>query len=103
MSAWTRFRTRVANSTTAKRLARIYVIAFAGVALPGSLGWLHQLTEWSSSEGQRPFPDAHSLAFLGVSAVVAGGVAVLNGLVLALEDYTGKAIGRDVPPPPPNP
>ena len=44
---------------------------------------------------QRPFPDATSLAYLGVSAIVAGVVATVNLLWNALEDAWGKGLLRD--------
>lgn len=81
-------------SDSAKRVYRTFVIAFVGVSVPGLFGWLNGLTEWARSEGQAPFPDAHSLAFLGVSAIVAGCVAVVNLLVVGLEDATGKRVMR---------
>lgn len=83
-----------------KRVIRTFVIAFAGVAIPGSLSWLNDLTAWASSEGQMPFPDAHSLAFLGVCSVIAGFVALLNLIVISLENATGKGVLRTVPPRP---
>lgn len=88
-----KFRTWLA-SDSAKRVYRTFVIAFVGVSVPGLFGWLNGLTEWARSEGQAPFPDAHSLAFLGVSAIVAGCVAVVNLLVVGLEDATGKRVMR---------
>lgn len=80
----------------AQRVARTFAYAFLGVLVPGALGWLHGLTEWAQSEGQAAFPDAMSLAYLGVSAIVAGSVALVNGLGIWLENVTGKAPGREI-------
>lgn len=81
-----------------RRAVRTFLIATLALFLPGLLGWLNALTEWARSEGQRPFPDGHGLAYLGVSAIVAGVIAVVNLLVNAVEDATGKGILRAVPP-----
>jgi uncharacterized membrane protein YidH (DUF202 family) len=82
-----------------RRVARTFLFAFVGLLLPGLLGWLNALTEWAGAEGQRPFPDATSLAYLAVSAIVAGVIAVVNLLVVGVEDLTGHGLLRDVPPP----
>lgn len=89
-------------SDSLKRVARTFVIAFVGVALPGALSWLHNLTTWANDGGQTAFPDAKSLAFLGISAIIAGFIAALNLIVVLIEDATGVGIGRQVPPTPPN-
>lgn len=87
-----------------RRVARTFVIALVGILLPGVFGWLNALTEWARAEGQRPFPDATSLAYLGVSAIVAGFIAVLNLIVVGLEDASGHGILRTPPvkPTPPD-
>ena len=89
---------RLWASDGARRVVRTFLFAFLGVCLPGLLGWLNALTEWARSEGQAPFPDARSLAFLGVAAIVAGSIAVVNALVVWLEDATGHGILRKPPP-----
>jgi hypothetical protein len=76
------------------RVLRTFVYAFLGLAIPGLLGWLHDLTEWANSQGQSPFPDAHSLAFIGVAAISAGSIAVINALGIWLENATGRAVLR---------
>lgn len=80
---------------SARRVIRTFLVAFLGVALPGAFGWLNALTEWARNNGQTPFPDARSLAFLGVAAIVAGVIALLNLLLVWVEDATGKGILRD--------
>lgn len=86
------------SSNSLKRVARTFVIAFLGIFLPGALGFLHGLTDWAGSQGQTPFPDMHSLAFVAVAAIVAGLIALLNLIVVWLEDATGKGLLRNVAP-----
>jgi DNA-binding transcriptional LysR family regulator len=80
---------------------RTFVITFAGLFVPGLLGWLNDLTAWAGSNGQRPFPDAHNLSYLLVSAVAAGAVTVVNALWLIAENASGKGLLRTPPTPPP--
>lgn len=87
------------SSSSLKRAARTFLQAFVGLMVPGLLGWLNDLTAWARDEGQRPFPDATSLAYLGVSAIVAGIIAVVALLQNGIEDATGVALLRKVPPP----
>jgi hypothetical protein len=86
------------SSNSLKRVARTFVIAFLGIFLPGALGFLHGLTEWASSQGQTPFPDMHSLAYVAVAAIVAGCIALVNLIVVWFEDATGKGLLRNVAP-----
>lgn len=83
------------RSDSAKRVYRTFVIAFAAIFVPGALGWLNGLTDWARSEGQAPFPDARSLAFVGVAAIVAGVIAAFNLVVVWLEDATGTRVLRN--------
>lgn len=78
-----------------RRAIRTFLITTLALFVPGLLGWLNALTEWAASEGQRPFPDGTSLAYLGVSAIVAGVVAVVNLLWNAVEDASGRGVLRD--------
>ena len=78
-----------------RRTVRTFFITTLALFVPGLLGWLNELTQWAGSEGQRPFPDGTSLAYLGVSAIVAGVVAVVNLLWNAVEDATGRGVLRD--------
>lgn len=78
-----------------RRAVRTFLITTLALFVPGLLGWLNELTQWAGSEGQRPFPDGTSLAYLGVSAIVAGVVAVVNLLWNAVEDATGKGLLRN--------
>lgn len=87
---------RLWESDGFRRVLRTFLFAFGGIALPGLLGWLNALTEWANAQGQAPFPDARSLAFLGVAAVAAGFIAVLNALWVLVEDYTGRGVLREV-------
>lgn len=79
-----------------RRALRTFIITTIGLFIPGLLGWLNDLTSWARGEGSTPFPDAHGLAYLGVSAIVAGVVAVVNLLWNAVEDATGKGLLRSV-------
>lgn len=91
------------NRDSARRVIRTFLFAFLGIALPGAFGWLNALTEWARAEGQTPFPDARSLAFIGVSAIVAGSIALLNLVWVWVEDASGKGLLRAVPPRPVKP
>lgn len=84
-----------------RRAIRTFLIATLALFLPGLLGWLNALTEWARGEGSTPFPDAHGLAYLGVSAITAGVIALVNLVVTSIEDAYGKGLLRDVPPAPP--
>lgn len=82
-----------------RRSVRTFLQAFLGLMIPGFLGWLNALTEWAKAEGQAPFPDGRSLAYLGVSAIGAGCIAVVTALMVKAEDVVGHGILRDVPAP----
>ena len=82
-----------------RRAARTFMQTALALLLPGLLGWLNGLTEWARAEGQAPFPDARSLAYLGVVAIVAGVVAVVTLIWNGIEDATGHGVLRQVPPP----
>lgn len=82
-----------------RRALRTFVITTLGLFIPGLLGWLNDLTSWARGEGSTPFPDAHGLAYLGVSAIVAGVVAMVNLAWNAVEDATGKGLLRSVDKP----
>lgn len=85
---------RVLRSSTFRLPARTFLWAFLGIAIPGALGWLNDLTEWARSEGQAPFPDARSLAFLGVAGISAGSIALVNAVAVWLENRAGRGILR---------
>lgn len=93
-SPWYR---RLIASDGFRRVVRTYLFAFLGTALPGLLGWLNDLTQWAQGQGQTPLPDARSLAYLGVAAISAGFIALINGLWVVGEDATGKGFLRQVP------
>lgn len=78
-----------------RRAIRTFVITSVGMLIPGLFGWLNALTEWARAEGQAPFPDARSLAYLGVVAIVAGVVAAVNLLWNAVEDKIGSGLLRN--------
>jgi hypothetical protein len=78
-----------------KRAVRTFIITTLALFLPGLLGWLHDLTSWASGQGTTPFPDAHGLAYLFVSAITAGVVALVNLAINWLEDATGVHVLRD--------
>lgn len=92
---------RLWASDAIRRGLRTFGIAFVGIELPGWLGFLNDVTAWASSSGQRAFPDAHNLSFLFVGGVSAGMIAVLNVVVVAIEDKTGRAVLRNPSPPAP--
>lgn len=83
-----------------RRAVRTFVITTLALFIPGLLGWLNDLTTWAHGQGSTPFPDAHGLAYLGVSAIVAGVVALINLVWNTVEDASGKGFLRDVPPRP---
>ena len=83
-----------------RRTIRTFLQSFLALMVPGLLGWLNALTEWSRAQGQAPFPDAHSLAYLGVSAITAGVISVVTLLWNAVEDASGVGVLRNVPPRP---
>lgn len=86
------------NRDSIRRAIRTFVITALALWLPGLLGWLNALTEWARAEGGTPFPDARGLAYLGVSAIVAGVVALINLAWNAVEDGIGHGLLREVPP-----
>lgn len=86
-----------------RRALRTFLITTVGLFIPGLLGWLNDLTSWAQGNGTRPFPDGHGLAYLGVSAVVAGVVAVVNLIWNGIEDAAGKGVLRTPPTTPPPP
>jgi hypothetical protein len=88
-------------SDAVRRAVRTFVIAFLGIAVPGFLGFLNDVTAWASANGQRPFPDAHNLTFILVSAVSAAMIAILNLLWVVVEDMSGHALLRQTTPPAP--
>ena len=85
------------SSDSARRALRTFIITTLALFIPGLLGWLNELTEWARAEGSTPFPDAHGLAYLGVSAIVAGVIALVNLLWNAVEDKAGAGMLRDIP------
>jgi len=80
-----------------RRAIRTFIITTVALFIPGLLGWLNGLTEWAKGQGSTPFPDAHGLAYLGVSAVTAGVVAVVNLVWNMVEDAAGKGMLRETP------
>jgi uncharacterized membrane protein YdfJ with MMPL/SSD domain len=91
------------SSDAVRRVVRTFLQAFLGLLLPGLLGWLNALTDWANDGGQAPFPDARSLAYVGIAAVAAGFIAVVTAVMTGIEDLTGKGFLRNVPPAPPSP
>jgi hypothetical protein len=92
---------RLIASDAFRRATRTFMFAFLGIAVPGFLGFLNDVTSWASSDGQRAFPDAHNLTFLLVSAASAAMIALLNLVWVAIEDKTGRALLRTPTPPAP--
>lgn len=83
---------------TIRRIIRTFVIAFATVLVPGLLGWLNDVSQWASTNGQHPFPNAHNLSYLAVSAVVAGFIAAGNAIWLVVENVSGRGFLRNAAP-----
>lgn len=83
------------SSDSLRRALRTFIITAIGLFLPGLFGWLNDLTEWARAQGQTPFPDAMSLAYAGVVAIVAGVVAAVNLLWNVIEDKAGRGLLRD--------
>lgn len=81
-----------------KKAARTFLYAFLATTLVGYLGWLNEVTAWATSSGQAPFPDASNLTYITVSGFTAGIIGLVNGIGLWLENMTGHAVLRDVPP-----
>lgn len=86
---------------TMRRALRTFLQTAVALLLPGIFGWLNALTDWAKAEGQAPFPDARSLAYLGVVAIVSGVVAAVTLLWNGIEDAAGRGFLRAVPPKPP--
>lgn len=84
-----------------RRAIRTFVITTLALFIPGLLGFLNAITEWARGEGSTPFPDARGLAFLGVSALVAGVIAIINLVWNVVEDASGHGFLRETPPNPP--
>jgi hypothetical protein len=80
-----------------RRALRTFIITTIALFIPGLLGWLNAVTEWARGEGSTPFPDAHGLAYLAVSAIVAGVIAAVNLAWNAAEDFLGKGMLRTPP------
>lgn len=81
-----------------RRSVRTFLQAFLALLIPGALGFLNDLTQWAQGQGQTPFPDARSFAFIGVQAIIAGVIAVVTALWTKAEDFTGHALLRTVDP-----
>lgn len=86
------------SRASVNRVIRTFVIAFLGILIPGLLDWLNELTKWAADDGQKAFPPLDNLTFVFVSALVAACIAVVNLVVVLIEDSTGKGFLRDVPP-----
>lgn len=78
---------------------RTFVVSTLALFVPGLLGWLNALTEWAGAQGELPFPDGLSLAYLAVSAITAGVIALVQFLWNVIEDKAGKGFLREVKPP----
>ncbi|HEY5419149.1 MAG TPA: hypothetical protein VIL10_00305 [Marmoricola sp.] len=87
------------TSDALRRAIRTFVFATLGLAIPGLLGWLNDLTRWARDNGTTPFPDAHGLLFLLVSAIAAGFIALLNFVWAMVENAAPKAAFLRNPPP----
>lgn len=79
-----------------RRVVRTFVTAFLGLFLPGLVGFLNAVTEWASSRGQDPFPDASNLTYVTVSALAAATIALVQLIWNAVEDVLGHGFLREV-------
>lgn len=86
------------QSEDVRRAVRTFLMAFLTLFIPGLLGWLYEITKWAAEEGSTPFPDAKGIAYLGVAAIVAACISVVNLVWNAIESATGKGFLRSVPP-----
>lgn len=86
------------NKDSVRRVIRTFLQSSLALLIPGVFGWLNALTEWAKNEGQTPFPDAMSLAYLGVVAIVAGVISLVNLLWNWVEDQAGSGLLRQVQP-----
>jgi len=86
------------SNSSVRRTVRTFVVSTLALFVPGLLGWLNELTQWAANQGATPFPDAHGLAYLGVSALTGGVIAAVQFLWNYVEDLTGKGFLRDVGP-----
>lgn len=77
-----------------KRALRVFLKSALALFVPGLLGWLNDLTSWAKGEGATPFPDAHGLAYLGVTAITAGVIALVSLVWDAIENATGVTVLR---------
>lgn len=75
-----------------RKTVRTFLQAFLGLCIPGALGWLNSLTQWATSEGQTPLPDARSLAYLGVAAIASGFIAAITAIQNYVEEKSGKTL-----------
>lgn len=89
----TRLRSLITGDSV-KRVVRTFGVTFVMLFFPGLLGWINDVTSWAKGQGSTPFPDAHGLAYLGVSAIAAAFVAAGNLVLNAIEDATGTGILR---------
>jgi len=80
-----------------RRAIRTFLQTALALFIPGLLGWLNDLTAWARDQGQAPFPDGKGLAYLGVVAIVAGVVGLVNLLWNLVEDAAGKGFLRNPP------
>lgn len=80
-----------------RRALRTAIVSSLVLFIPGLLGWLNMVTQWARDEGATPFPDAHGLAYLGVSAIVGGIIGLVQWVLNVIEDGVGKGFLRDVP------
>lgn len=82
------------STDSLKRALRVFLKSALALFVPGLLGWLNDLTSWAKGEGATPFPDAHGLAYLGVTAITAGVIALVSLLWDAVENATGVTVLR---------
>jgi len=78
---------RLLDHPNVRATYRIFVVTTLVLFIPGLLGWLNDLMEWADSEGKTNFPDIDALAYLVISAVIAGCVASINLAWHLLEDF----------------
>lgn len=80
-----------------RRALRTFLQTALALLVPGLLGWLNAITEWARGEGQTPFPDARSFAYVGIVAILSGIIAAVTLLWNMIEDALGHGVLRTPP------
>lgn len=85
--AFTKLFGRYANAVRSG--VTVYVFSTVGLFSMALVGWVGQVGEWSSAHGAQPFPSTSVLGYAFVSALTAGGPALLAVLVRGVQTAAG--------------